>query len=432
MHQSAKVNVLMGVPNLSEEFLPDHLTFIRSFLRKRPMNVFFPLSVTVSTIVLCLLVQAALAATPESAEASGLWLLSAIMALAVLEHWFLVTPLPSAALWRWSLALRSSSPAFDVEIIAGFLGAGKTTLAQRMIAESDASLPSVILVNDFGTLGVDASLLQSASKMSGYDVIELPNGCICCSLAKDLGSQIEKIALKYAPKRLIIEPSGVADVAALLAVLAGPALQRLVSSVRILTLIDGDRFLSDYARMPDHFEAQVRAATALIINKVDLIGAGQLKTIRASLKALNVSAPQFAVSFANVSMRDLEAVSPQTAGIDAAMSHGSHDAGHDHGLEANLGLTSWSAGLEGSCDPDGLHAVLDAIACGTFGQVERVKGIARSGSGWVRFDVAGGRSSVTAFAPRGVEEMPRVMAIGRRVDEMGLRSAFASCAVASP
>ena len=80
------------------------------------------------------------------------------------------------------------------------------------------------------------------------------------------------------------------------------------------------------------------------------------------------------------------------------------------------------------CDLDGLRGVLEAVARGAFGPVERVKGIARAGPGWVHFDVAGGRSSMTAFAASEGEEA-RVVAIGRAVDEERLRAAFAACAV---
>ena len=93
-----------------------------------------------------------------------------------------------------------------------------------------------------------------------------------------------------------------------------------------------------------------------------------------------------------------------------------------------LGYTSWSTHLRGDCDPQGLQDLLDAVARGSFGQVDRVKGIARSGSGWVHFDVAGGRPSVAAFAPHD-DERPRVAAIGRTVDEVRLQAAFDACAV---
>lgn len=105
MRLSAKFNVFLGVPNLTEEFLPDRLAFLKSYFRKRPMNLLFPVSITASTIVTWLLVEQAAAAATGLA-AAGFTMLAALMALAVLEHWFLVLPLPVASLWRWGLASR--------------------------------------------------------------------------------------------------------------------------------------------------------------------------------------------------------------------------------------------------------------------------------------------------------------------------------------
>lgn len=111
MHQSARLNVFLGVRNLNAEFLPGHLAYLRSFLRKRRMNPLFPVSVAVSTAVLAWLVSRAAAADAGSDagafEAAGHSLLAALMALAILEHWFLVLPLPTAALWSWGLRSRT-------------------------------------------------------------------------------------------------------------------------------------------------------------------------------------------------------------------------------------------------------------------------------------------------------------------------------------
>ena len=93
-----------------------------------------------------------------------------------------------------------------------------------------------------------------------------------------------------------------------------------------------------------------------------------------------------------------------------------------------LGLKSWSTLLPANCTAEGLNELLEHVAGGRFGQVERVKGVARAGSGWVRFDVAGGRASMTAFAA-GKDEAARVVAIGRAVDEERLAAAFAACSI---
>jgi G3E family GTPase len=93
-----------------------------------------------------------------------------------------------------------------------------------------------------------------------------------------------------------------------------------------------------------------------------------------------------------------------------------------------LGLKSWSGHLPVACDAEILQDVLEAVVSGRFGQVERVKGVAQAGNGWVRFDVAGGRASMAAFAA-GKDEAARVVAIGREVDEERLGAAFQACAV---
>jgi putative photosynthetic complex assembly protein 2 len=106
MRLSAKLNVFLGVPNLSEEFLPEQLHYLKSYLAKKPMNLLFPVSVTVSTAIAALLVRSALAADASAFEVAGLVFLAALLALAILEHWFLVLPLPDAALWSWALRSR--------------------------------------------------------------------------------------------------------------------------------------------------------------------------------------------------------------------------------------------------------------------------------------------------------------------------------------
>lgn len=112
MRLSSKLNVFLGVPNLTEEFLPDHLAYMKGFFRKQPMNPLFPIAVTVPTGVAALLArEAANAATPF--EAAGYALVAALLALAIIEHWFLVMPTSVAPLWRWGLKTHTAAQALD-------------------------------------------------------------------------------------------------------------------------------------------------------------------------------------------------------------------------------------------------------------------------------------------------------------------------------
>jgi len=109
MRISAKLNVYLGVPNLTEEFLPAHLTYLKTYFCRRSMNLLFPLSVTLSTIATFVLIGEAGTSTGVF-DKTAFTFLATLMALALIEHWFLVVPLPSGALWSWGLWSREDEP----------------------------------------------------------------------------------------------------------------------------------------------------------------------------------------------------------------------------------------------------------------------------------------------------------------------------------
>ena len=119
MRISAKLNVFLGVRNLSIALLPPHLRYLGSYFRSRPMNLLFPLVVTASTVVAVVIAQGALQQPPGSAAATGAWLVLTLLVLAIVEHWLLVLPLEATALWRWALkrsqqtAAVTASPPLD-------------------------------------------------------------------------------------------------------------------------------------------------------------------------------------------------------------------------------------------------------------------------------------------------------------------------------
>jgi putative photosynthetic complex assembly protein 2 len=111
MRQSAKLNVFLGVRNLSEEFLPRHLEYLQTYFRRARMNSLFPLAVAASSWLAVLVWQAALLRGNSAFDATSLTFAAALLSLAILEHWFLVLPLPSAAMWNWGLRSRQAAPA---------------------------------------------------------------------------------------------------------------------------------------------------------------------------------------------------------------------------------------------------------------------------------------------------------------------------------
>lgn len=111
MRISAKLNVFLGVPNLTENFLPAHLAYLKSFFGRAPMNLLFPVSISLSTLMLTLLIHGAF--DLEFASETPLILLATLVALGLLEHWFLVLPLPVEAMWAWGLASRERRAAAD-------------------------------------------------------------------------------------------------------------------------------------------------------------------------------------------------------------------------------------------------------------------------------------------------------------------------------
>lgn len=115
MHVSGKLNVFFGVPNLSEEFIPSHLAYLTSYMRKRPMNLLFPITVTAASLLTAWLVWIAVGGAAGTFETTSALFLATLSALAVLEHWLLVLPLAPMALWNWSLSSRTP----DLRVEAG-------------------------------------------------------------------------------------------------------------------------------------------------------------------------------------------------------------------------------------------------------------------------------------------------------------------------
>ena len=148
-------------------------------------------------------------------------------------------------------------------VIGGYLGAGKTTLINRLLSEKHG-LRILVLVNDFGAINIDAKLLVSASE----DTIELANGCVCCTMGADLFMAVgDALDRRPRPDHLIIEASGIADPARIARVASA---EPELTYAGIVTVVDGDRFLKLLAdpQISSQIEGQIKCADILAISKL--------------------------------------------------------------------------------------------------------------------------------------------------------------------
>ncbi|MBK1721671.1 putative photosynthetic complex assembly protein PuhE [Thiocystis violacea] len=143
MRWSAKLNLFLGVPNLNEEWLPEHLRYLKTYMAKRSMNLLFPVSVTAATVIAVLIVLKAMTPGVDGAQIVGLILLATLLALAILEHWFLVLPLPDEALWAWALPSREPGSSKNDDAPPDNLGKSSVRTPARSSAEKTMGrLPS--------------------------------------------------------------------------------------------------------------------------------------------------------------------------------------------------------------------------------------------------------------------------------------------------
>ena len=151
-------------------------------------------------------------------------------------------------------------------LLTGFLGSGKTTLLKQILSWDSDLTGTVVIVNEFGEVGIDGSLLKD----SGSNVVELTSGCICCTLSADLKQSLEKIHQQFSPRRILIESSGLADPTAITTVLGQGDLGRYMALQKIITVLDADLWEAreNFGML---FFNQLEMANIILLNKIDLL-----------------------------------------------------------------------------------------------------------------------------------------------------------------
>lgn len=172
-----------------------------------------------------------------------------------------------------------------VDIISGFLGAGKTTLVKKLLRLYENE--KVILIeNEFGDVGIDGDLIQRED----FDVVEISTGCICCIMKKDFEDTLYKIIEEYEPERILIEPTGISILSEIIDTLKKPRFTEKCSINTLITLIDAINYLDQKDIFGEFFEDQIINAKKLMLSKSQLVKKEKIEKIIKSLKEMNSEA----------------------------------------------------------------------------------------------------------------------------------------------
>lgn len=173
-----------------------------------------------------------------------------------------------------------------VFLVTGFLGAGKTTLVKRILQTGRDLSRTIVLVNEFGKVGVDGSLIR---RTAAADVVELSSGCICCSLKTDMIQALRMLKHDYSPERILIEATGVADPAAIIDVLKAPLLSGDFLLEKTVTVLDAD-FWEAREGFGTVFDNQLALADLILLNKVDTLDPSDITSVLAEIREVSPGA----------------------------------------------------------------------------------------------------------------------------------------------
>ena len=344
-----------------------------------------------------------------------------------------------------------------ITIFSGFLGAGKTTLIQKLIQEGYVGEKLVLIENEFGEIGIDGGFLQDA----GVEITEMNSGCICCSLVGDFGKALEKVLEQYHPDRILIEPSGVGKLSDVIR-----AVQNIhahdVELDGFTTVVDAKKCKMYQKNFGEFFNNQITYASCLILSHTAGLSQEKLDDCVRRLRTCNEKAPVVTTDWAELTGKQLVEAMTQKNTLDdelqellaeaAAHDHhhhdhdheehehhhhhdhdehdenctcGCHDHDHDHHHHhhhADEVFTSWGIETPNTYSAEDIEKILTALDSGEYGAILRAKGMVPAPDGtWVYYDYVPEEHDIRSGKP---EVTGKICVIGSKLDEDKLAELF--------
>ena len=354
-----------------------------------------------------------------------------------------------------------------IDIYSGFLGAGKTTLIRKMIAEGYGKQNLVIIENDFGTIGIDSGFLQE----TGIEIREMNSGCICCSLVGDFSKALEQVIEQYAPDRVIIEPSGVGKLSDVIA-----AVQQVtghdVALGYTVAVADAGKCKIYSRNFGEFYNNQIESASTIILSRTDVISQEKLDASVTLIRRHNADATLITTPWDQLTGEQLISalesrctLAEELAALEEEHKHHHHehcdcghdhhhhdehcdcghdhhhhdehcDCGHDHHHHdehcgcghdhhhhhAEDVFSSWGAETTRKFTQEQLRHILDELDGGEVGVVLRAKGIVAGENGtWIHFDYVPGEMNIRTGTS---DVIGRLCVIGSGIDEVAIAKLF--------
>ena len=309
-------------------------------------------------------------------------------------------------------------------LVTGFLGAGKTTLINQLLSTKPTGARWALLINEFGRIGIDGSLLTTDSNVQqDIAISEVSGGCICCTSQLPLQIALTRLLSEHRPQRLIIEPTGLAHPRELLRQLSEPHWQTALAMQAVIAVLSAVQWQNPKYRDHEGFQAHICAADVVVINRHEQLSSNCQQALLAWIAALNPQAqliwaepPEESVTALSKSMTDklirqlsirsqilsqqtgslshsrirlqppMQLLTPKTSAIstdivvDEALPYRYHDS--QQGIfQQNIMIGGWRLPAEWMFDADALQQWLLALP-----EWQRIKGVVNTSDGWLQFN----------------------------------------------
>ncbi len=339
-----------------------------------------------------------------------------------------------------------------IDIVSGFLGAGKTTLIKKLLKEALAGTKVVLIENEFGEIGIDGGFLKEAGiGESGIEVKEMNSGCICCSLVGDFGASLKEVLDTYEPERILIEPSGVGKLSDVMKAVQDVVTEAEVGLNSAVVVVDALKCKMYLKNFGEFFINQIEHAGTIILSRTGKISEEKLAVCVEMLRGHNAKAKIITTPWEQLEGRDIletiegakdleaELMAEVMAHVhehhhdgeechhehhhDVEECHHEHHHDHDHHHHADEVFTSWGMETPAVYAREDVEAILSALEDESrYGLVLRAKGMVPAGDGsWIYFDYVPGESDVREGRP---EYTGKFCVIGSKLNGENLEKLF--------